>query len=88
MTTAEPTLYAVRNLSDENETCPWICRATSEIDAAHQYLAEFWSAEQYDDGSWHSPTYDGDIDGDDLQIEIVDDSEPTPTTVPGIAGAD
>lgn len=60
--------YSVRNPSDENETSSWICEASSEIDAAHQYLAEWWSAEKRDDGSWYSPTYSGDIDGDDLII--------------------
>ena len=63
--------YTVRNLSDSNEAAAWTCEATSSVDAAHQYLAEFWSAEQREDGSWTSPTYEGDIDGDDLEISIV-----------------
>jgi len=62
------TTFTVRNHSDENETSAWTCQATSMRDAAHQYLAEFWSAEQRDDGSWFSPTYEGDIDGGDLEI--------------------
>lgn len=64
--------FSVRNPADENERREWQCMATSAVEAAHQYLAAFWSAEQREDGSWFSPTYEGDIDGDDLEIKIVE----------------
>jgi hypothetical protein len=68
--------YAVRNQADEAETEAWECQASSAKEAAHQYLAEFWSAEQYPEGHpkagrWWSPTYTGDIDGADLEILVV-----------------
>lgn len=62
--------YSVRNPSDDTETSAWTCETSSSVGAAHQYLAEFWSAEQREDGSWYSPTYTGDIDGADLSISI------------------
>lgn len=67
------TTYLVRNPADEHETSAWICQAVSEADAAHQYLAQFWSAYQDDEtGRWRSPTYTGDIHGGDLEITQAD----------------
>lgn len=71
--------YAVRNPHDPDEKEAWICQAESMKDAAHLYLAEFWSAEPYEDrdgkdGTWRSPTYTGDIDGADLDILLVVDT--------------
>jgi len=71
MSTTTLQTFIVRNPSDENETEAWTCEAASMRDAAHRYLATFWSAEQRDNGTWFSPTYTGDIDGGDLEIFAV-----------------